>query len=204
MGQTTLKPSALLINGRIPIEWAPIWAMMGARAAIALFLCCDSMDALMGQSSCLGGRPVALFARAYQEGTACPPTAAELLTLNTWIESEFKAIPCLVKFWTGDISLADCKAEFIKSGTLNVSTAHNQHPYLTESANAKFRAVHDWQHVILAADDSFEGEYATYWHNNAPDSIQWILFSEIVLQASAAIHTGKFSAQKLVKYSDFI
>jgi hypothetical protein len=190
MGQTSLKPSALLINGRIPIEWAPVWAMMGARAAIALFLCCDSMDVLIGQSSCLGARPVALFARAYQEGTACPPTAAELLTLNNWIESEFKAIPCLVKFWTGDVSLADCKAEFTKSGTLNVST--------------KFRAIHDWQHIVLSADDSFNGEFSTWWNNNAPDSIQWILFSEIVLQAAAAIHTGKFPAQKLVKYSDFI
>jgi hypothetical protein len=176
----------------------------GRQGCDSPFLCCDSMDALMGQSSCLEARPVALFARAYQEGTACPPTAAELLTLNNWIESEFKAIPCLVKFWTGDVSLADCKAEFTKSGTLNVSTAHNHHPHLTKSANAKFRAIHDWQHIVLSADDSFNGEFSTWWNNNAPDSIQWILFSEIVLQAAAAIHTGKFPAQKLVKYSDFI
>ena len=162
------------------------------------------MDALMGQTSCLGARPVALFARAYREGAACPPTTAELNTLNNWIESEFKAIPCAVKFWTGDISLAECKAEFRKSATLNVSTAHNSHPYLSKSANAKFRAVHDWQHIVLSADDSFSGEYSTWWNNNAPESIQWILFSEIVLQAAAAIYSGKFPAQKLVKYSDFI
>ena len=110
------------------------------------------MDALMGQASCLEARPVALFARAYREGQACPLTDAELLTLNTWIDAEFKAIPCAVKFWTGDISLAECKAEFTKSGTLNVSTAHNSHPYLTKSANAKFRAIHDWQHIVLSAD----------------------------------------------------
>jgi hypothetical protein len=162
------------------------------------------MSALMGQTSCLEARPVALFARAYQEGAACPPTGAELLALNAWIEREFLVIPCAVKFWTGDISLAECKAEFRNSATLNVSTAHNSHPYLTKSANAKFRAVHDWQHIVLSADDSFNGEFSTWWNNNAPESIQWILFSEIVLQAAAAIYSGEFQAQKLVKYSDFI
>lgn len=162
------------------------------------------MNALMGQASCLESRPVALFAKAYQDGRECVPTPAELHFLNAWIESEFKAIPCAVKFWTGDISLAECKAEFRKSATLNVSTAHNSHPYLTKSANAKFRAVHDWQHIVLSADDSFSGEFSTWWNNNAPDSIQWILFSEIVLQAAAAIYSGEFPAQKLVKYSDFI
>ena len=163
-----------------------------------------AMMPLMGQTSSTGARSVALFSDAYLDGSPCTPSAAELLTLNTWIESEFLAIPCLVKFWTGDVSLADCKAEFTKSGTLNVSTAHNHHPHLTKSANAKFRAVHDWQHIVLSADDSFDGEFSTWWNNNAPDSIQWILFSEIVLQVAVAIHTGKFPAQKLVKYSDFI
>jgi len=162
------------------------------------------MMPLLGQTSSTGARPVALFARAYQDGAACPPTPVELLTLNDWIESEFTAIPCAVKFWTGDISLAECKAEFRNSATLNVSTAHNSHPYLTKSANAKFRAVHDWQHIVLSADDSFNGEFATWWNNNAPESIQWILFSEIVLQAAAAIYSGEFPTQKLVKYSDFI
>ena len=162
------------------------------------------MMPLMGQTSSTGARSVALFSAAYLDGSPCTPSAAELQTLNNWIESEFSAIPCLVKFWTGDVSLADCKAEFTKSGTLNVSTAHNHHPHLTKSANAKFRAVHDWHHIELGADDSFNGEFSTWWNNNAPESIQWILFSEIVLQAAAAIHTGKFPAQKLVKYSDFI
>ena len=159
---------------------------------------------LLGQTSATGARSVALFAASYLDGSPCAPSAAELLTLNNWIESEFKAIPCAVKFWTGDISLAECKAEFRNSATLNVSTAHNSHPYLTKSANAKFRAVHDWQHIVLSADDSFNGEFSTWWNNNAPESIQWILFSEIVLQAAAAIYSGKFPAQKLVKYSDFI
>ena len=162
------------------------------------------MMPLLGQTSATGARSVALFAATYLDGSPCTPSAAELLTLNNWIESEFKAIPCAVKFWIGDISLAECKAEFRNSATLNISTAHNSHPYLSKSANAKFRAVHDWQHIVLSADDSFEGEFSTWWDNNAPESIQWILFSEIVLQAAAAIYSGEFPTQKLVKYSDFI
>jgi hypothetical protein len=63
---------------------------------------------------------------------------------------------------------------FNSSGVLNISIAHNSHPYLTKSANAKFRAIHDWAHIELGADDSFNGEWATWENNNAPDSIQWI------------------------------
>lgn len=147
---------------------------------------------------------IAPLARSYAEGADCPPTSVELQTLNDWIESEFSSIPFKVKFWTGDITLAECKAEFSKTGVLNVSTAYNHHPYLSKSANAKFRAIHDWAHLELGADDTFSGEFTTWWYNHAPESIQWILFSEIVLQAAAAIHFGKFQPQKLVKYSDFI
>ena len=177
---------------------------MCTRAATPYSFAVIAMHASMGQTSCLESRSVALFAKAYQDGATYPPSRAELLTLNTWIEQEFLAIPCVVKFWTGDISLAECKAEFKKFATLNISTVHNNHPHLTKSANAKFRAVHDWHHIELGADDSFNGEWLTWEANNAPNSIQWILFSEIVLQAAAAIYSGKFLAQKLVKYSDFI
>jgi len=149
-------------------------------------------------------RAMALLAQAYVTGSDCAPTAAELQTLNDWIEREFCAIPCAVKFWTGDITLAECKAEFTKSGVLNISTAHNHHPYLSKLANAKFRAIHDWAHIELGADDSFNGEFTTWWCNEAPESIQWILFSEIVLQAAAAIYFGEFQPQKLVKYADFV
>jgi hypothetical protein len=149
---------------------------------------------------------VALLASSYLDGAPTVPTPFELASFKTWIHSEFDAIPCQVKFWTGDISLAECKAAFAKHGTLNISTAHNSHPYLTASQNARFRAIHDWHHIIVGADDGLSGELATYLYaeNRAPKSIQWMLFSEIALQAAAAIHTGKFPAQKLVKYSGFI
>ena len=143
---------------------------------------------------------IAHLAQAYAAGADCPPTAIELHVLNDWIEREFDLIPCKVQFWTGDVTLAECRAAFNGSGVLNISIANNYHPYLTQSANAKFRAIHDWAHIELGADDSFNGEWATWENNGAPDSIQWILFSEIVLQAAAVIHFGEFQAQKLVRF----
>jgi hypothetical protein len=146
-----------------------------------------------------------MFATLYRDSAETIPTPFELASLKTWIESEFNAIPCEVKFWTGDISLAECKANFSRYGVLNISTAHNHHPYLTAAQNSKFRAVHDWHHILIGADDSLSGEQATYFHakNRAPKSIGWILFSEIVLQAASAIYFGEFKAQKLVKIESF-
>jgi hypothetical protein len=45
------------------------------------------------------------------------------------------------------------------------------------------------------------GEILTYFiaQKSAPVAIHWLLFSEIILQAATAIHTGKFAPQKLVK-----
>lgn len=147
---------------------------------------------------------IAYLANACVTGAPAAPSAAELDTLNAWIDSEFNSLHCNVRFWTGDVTLAECRAAFNRSGVLNISTANNFHPYLSKSANAKFRAVHDWHHIELGADDSFKGECFTWEANNAPESIQWVLFSEIVLQAAAAIHTGLFLPQKLVKHPAFI
>jgi hypothetical protein len=146
-----------------------------------------------------------MFATTYRDSVETIPTPFELASLKTWINSEFNAIPCEVKFWEGDISLAECRANFSRYGVLNISTAHNSHPYLTASQNAKFRAIHDWHHIIIGADDSLSGEQATYFYakNKAPRSIGWILFSEIVLQAASAIYFGEFKAQKLVQIESF-
>ena len=82
-----------------------------------------------------------------------------------------------------------------------ISVAHNEHPHLSFNENAKFRAVHDWHHIIGGADDSMGGEVLTYYiaQESAPVAIHWLLFSEIILQAATATHTRKFPTQKLVK-----
>jgi ubiquinone biosynthesis protein Coq4 len=87
------------------------------------------------------------------------------------------------------------------TGELLISIANNSHPFLEGFANAKFRSVHDWHHVVTGADSTFTGELATFEHaaKHAPKEIKWMLFSEIVLQASACIATGRFQPQKLVR-----
>jgi hypothetical protein len=147
---------------------------------------------------------IELLANAYRGGAAVTPTDREIKVFAAWIDQKFLDIPCTVQFWSGDISLSECKDSFVQSGILNVSTAHNCHPILSKQQNAKFRAIHDWDHIILDANDGMIGEYTTWLHNDAPNCIQWILFSEIVLQAAACLHAdGEFQPQKLVKMPGF-
>lgn len=72
---------------------------------------------------------------------------------------------------------------------------------MSTTQNLMFRAVHDWTHWKIGADDTFEGELAvTLEHiKSAPESIHWILFSEVAGQAAVAISQGEFPSQKLVK-----
>lgn len=72
---------------------------------------------------------------------------------------------------------------------------------MSTTQNLVFRAVHDWLHWKIKADATFEGELSvTLEHiKSAPESIHWILFSEVACQAAVAIATGDFPTQKLVK-----
>jgi len=145
------------------------------------------------------------LARAFMDGAAVTPTDRELAMLNAWIEAEFRAIPVPVRFTGADCDLPEMLATLRASGDLLISIAHNSHPFLEGFTNAKFRAVHDWHHVVTGADSTFAGEFATFEHacKHAPVEIRWILFSEIVLQAAACISTGRFQPQKLVRMPGF-
>lgn len=148
---------------------------------------------------------VADLGRAYVHGIAVVPTLVELSAFRRFIRDEFKKIPCRTIFIPHDVSLAECRREFSRQGILFISTAHNYHPFLTFEDNAKFRAIHDWHHLEVGADDSFEGELTTFEHAAciAPPMIRWVLLSEIVLQAAAFFHTGEFQPQKLVYVGGF-
>jgi hypothetical protein len=144
---------------------------------------------------------VGKLARAFVDGAAAIPTCRELAILNAWIEAEFRAIPVPVRFTAADVDLQEMLTTLRSSGDLLISIAHNDHPFLEGFTNAKFRAVHDWHHVVTGADSTFAGELATFEHaaQHAPSEIRWILFSEIALQAAACIATGRFQPQKLVQ-----
>jgi hypothetical protein len=83
-----------------------------------------------------------------------------------------------------------------------VSRLFNEpHPDLMSTTqNLWFRAIHDLTHWRIQADDSFIGEFnvALKHMESAPDSIRWILFSEVAGQAAVAITNGAFPEQKLV------
>jgi len=144
---------------------------------------------------------VGKLASVFINGAAVIPTDREIAILNAWIEAEFRAIPVPVCFTAADVDLPQMLATLRSTGDLLISIAHNDHPFLEGFTNAKFRAVHDWHHVVTGADSTFAGEFATFQHacKSAPAEIQWLLFSEIVLQAAACISTGRFQPQKLVR-----
>ena len=144
---------------------------------------------------------IASLARIYTNSPAVDLTVNEVRAFRDWIRGEWAAIPAKIKMIPGEMTLSDAKYRYIQTGELIVSTANNSHPFLTFIENAMFRAVHDWHHILAGADDSFEGEVATYCvaKSTAAESIWWILQSEIVLQAAACIHFGHFQDQKMVR-----
>ena len=146
-----------------------------------------------------------LLGAAYINGAPVDPTEFELNILRRYIETEFSKIPALVVFQPQDITLTECKRRFSQSGKLYISIAHNIHPYLSAWDNAKFRAIHDWHHLMIGVDDSMAGEFAAYEYacETAPKCVHWMLHSEIAMQAAAYYLTGEFQPQKFVKMGGF-
>jgi hypothetical protein len=138
---------------------------------------------------------------ALYQGAASVPTSREIASLRRWIDGEFSRITAPVIYVPLDLDLPDAVAHLRDHGVLIISTAHNDdHPILTPAENARFRAVHDWHHIRHGLDSSLSGEIAAYKvaRRSAPRHIWWLLHSEIVLQAAAALATGAFQAQRTV------
>jgi hypothetical protein len=72
---------------------------------------------------------------------------------------------------------------------------------MSQQQNLMFRAVHDWIHHKINADASFDGEVnvALEHIKSAPESIHWLLWSEVAGQAAVTLTTGNFPEQKLAK-----
>ena len=147
---------------------------------------------------CVTAEPLA---RIYAAAPAAVPTSAELAMLQDWIRDQWLKIPARIRMTSAPVTLQQAKRRYIHTGELVISTANNDHPYLSHLDNARFRAVHDWHHILAGADDTLQGEVATYYvaRSLAPQSIWWMLCSEIVLQAAACIHFGDYQQQKLVR-----
>jgi hypothetical protein len=141
------------------------------------------------------------LAPIYTHGSHTEPTSWEKDTLITWLYNEYVKI-CAINYVDREVSPEKMTNYHQQFGVLLISEANNDpHPVWKPHQNLAFRAVHDWHHIKTGAGFDMLGEIQTYHEaiKTAPPSIHWILFSEIVLQAAVAIHTGAFPAQKLVK-----
>ena len=143
----------------------------------------------------------ATLADQYINGQAVEPTAEEVATFTDWVNGQFERIERRVQFTPDEVSPERMQHYWNHYGLLLISTAHNEHPFWSEETNARFRAIHDWDHIAGRLGFDMAGELcaAVYAMEAAPESIRWILYSEIALQAAAAIHTGQFQPQKLVR-----
>lgn len=141
------------------------------------------------------------LATEYLRAHAAVPTDRELEMLREWVRAEFQRIPVMVQFEPCDIPLPEMLQRWDESGVLFISTESISHPFLTDTENAIFRAVHDWHHIVVDADSTLNGEILAFEHacSTAPSEIWWMLRSEIVLQAAACIATGEFQPQKLMR-----
>ena len=141
------------------------------------------------------------LAAEYLQAPAAVPTDRELAMLRGWIRAEFQRIPVMVRFEGADVDLPEMLQRWEASGVLFISIESISHPFITDTENALFRAVHDWHHIVVDADSTLNGEMLTFEHacSTAPSEIHWMLRSEILLQAAACIATGEFQPQKLVR-----
>ena len=141
------------------------------------------------------------LAAQYISGKAVDPTAGELTDFANWVNDRFERIARYVQFTPDEVTPDLMEETWDQHAILLISTAHNDHPYFEAGLNARFRAIHDWDHIQGSLGFNLAGELcaAGYAISTAPESIHWILWSEVALQAAAAIHTGEFQEQKLVR-----
>lgn len=143
----------------------------------------------------------AVLAATYLNGSHTEPTETERKMFGDWLCSEYFKLPCKVRFIDDEVSPEVMLHNYKWADTLVISTLYSEHPMLTAMQNWMFRAVHDYHHASKGFGFDYEGEIAAakYAISTAPKEIHWLLWSEVALQAAAAIHTGEFQAQKLVK-----
>lgn len=166
--------------------------------------------AMMNRSGCHGRMKT--LADEWMAAPNTIPTLDERKQFRLWLIREFKKMrdegiePLFV---TREVSIDEAMMALnrvVLPGEvrwLPISRLNNEpNPDLMSTQqNLMFRAVHDWIHHKIGADATFEGELSvTLEHiKSAPESIHWILWSEVACQAAVTISTGQFPQQKLAK-----
>jgi hypothetical protein len=135
------------------------------------------------------------MADAYSKGPEIELSIALIDLFHSWLDSEYQqvAFSQSIHYVAADIPLDTVKELHRVSGFLFISTLGTSavSDLMTDVENQKFRAVHDWMHLKIGADATWQGELA------APKEIWPILVSEVAGQASVTITTGNFPEQRL-------
>jgi hypothetical protein len=167
---------------------------------------------MMSHSTCHGRIDAQSLAEAWLSAPNTPPTLAERKAFRLWLIDQFtkmRAERIEPLFVTREVSIDEAMSALDRTVLpgetrwLPVSRLNNEpNPDLMSTQqNLMFRAVHDWIHHKVNADATFEGELSvTLEHiRSAPESIHWILWSEVACQAAVTVSTGRFPEQKLSK-----
>lgn len=152
------------------------------------------------------------LADQWMKGEHQKPTQQEHRDFNVWLLREKQRMldanihPVFV---TREVKLTEAIACLNRVTLLDeikwfpVSRLHNfpNTDLMSLTQNLWFRAIHDLTHWRLGADDTFEGELRVSLAHmeSAPDSIKWLIWSEVAGQAAVSVCEGAFPDQKLVK-----
>lgn len=143
------------------------------------------------------------MAEAYINGPDIELTDQLVGTFRYWLNSEYSNVldSCRVHYVAANVSLDAVKEIYDSINTLFISTLGTSavSDLMTEQENLRFRAVHDWMHLKIGADATWQGELSTTLAhlNTAPREIWPILISEVAGQAAVTITTGNFPNQRL-------
>jgi hypothetical protein len=137
----------------------------------------------------------------YAMSPAATITPGERSAFIGWLDLSYRQIADRVLITADELSPEDFLRQYKLDGSLLVTSANSAHPFWTVAENVRFRAVHDWHHILTGRRFDWAGELVTYDYAcaTAPTMIHWILRSEIAMQAAYAIETGDFAPQKLVR-----
>lgn len=142
----------------------------------------------------------AIYARYKDQLEQVLPETIEELTKT--IQREFLNIPYPVVFVDEELNDIEEIIKILKeTGTLRISSLHNNSPIFPPDINLAFRAWHDYIHIEYNFPLNYEGELYTYLYQAQGLSRQakLVLFSEIVLQAAFYTVNGYFpETQKII------
>jgi hypothetical protein len=151
-------------------------------------------------------QPIAVHiaARYYQRGPRLALSPDLVAQWTSRIDAEWRNLPSTLRvFWSEHDPYAafDELAWDVRHGIMRIYAGDLQTTYFGPLHALRARAVHDYHHVLLGADFSYEGErtVARFECKGLDPVMQDVVASEVVGQAACYLSTGTFPTQRLVR-----